>query len=83
MYIDAPEVAKMTGSQRMHGAMLLSLLEREIKKERLQDEHPEWSEKRVMIELVKMAFLPKPLPKWLERQFMAECDQFRPETSPE
>jgi len=63
----------------LHLALLLSEIEHEIIRERLRKANPEWSEKRVRIEFFRIIFLPEPLPKGLERRFMAECDQFRPE----
>lgn len=72
----------LRGEQRIHLALLLSQLEIEITKARLREENPAWSEKRVMIEIFRIAFLPQPLPKWLERQFMADCEQFRPAAGP-
>lgn len=75
MYID--DVSNMTGEERLKLACLLSALEREILKGRLHEENPRWSEMRVKIELIRIAFLPKPLPKWLEKRFMEDCDEFR------
>ena len=77
MHID--DVSNLTGEQRLRLALLLSELDHEIIRERLRNLHPAWSEKRVQIEFFRIVFLPKPLPKWLEQRFMAECDQFRPE----
>ena len=79
MHLNIDHVADMTGEERLRLALLLSELDHEIIRERVRRANPEWSEKRVRIEFFRIIFLPKPLPKWLELQFMAECDQFSPE----
>ena len=55
----------MTPEQRLLVALDLSLLCREFRKAGIRREHPEWSERQVMIELFRLAFLPKPLPAWV------------------
>lgn len=56
----------MTGEQRLKAALDLSLLVREFAKAGIRKEHPEWSEKEVMIELFRLAFFPEPLPTWVK-----------------
>ena len=70
-------VMAMTGEQRIGLASHLTFIEREITKTRLREEHPDWSEKRLQIEMFRLAFLPDPLPKWLQQRFMEDCEQFR------
>jgi hypothetical protein len=46
----------------------MSLFARALAKARIQQEHPEWSEAQVARELIRLAFLPEPLPAWLEER---------------
>jgi hypothetical protein len=52
----------MTGEQRILLAFEMSLFARELAKERIRQEHPEWPEASVARELLRLAFLPDPLP---------------------
>ncbi len=52
----------MTGEQRLLMAFEMSLFARELAKERIRGEHPDWAEVRIARELVRLAFLPEPLP---------------------
>ena len=52
----------MPGEQRLLMALEMSLFARELAKERIRREHPEWPETRVARELLRLAFLPAPLP---------------------
>jgi hypothetical protein len=52
----------MTGEQRMIFAFEMSLFARELAHAGIQHEHPDWTEDRVARELIRRAFLPKPLP---------------------
>jgi hypothetical protein len=52
----------MTGEQRLLTAFEMSLFARELSKQRIRREHPEWSETQVARELVSLAFLPGPMP---------------------
>ena len=55
----------MTGEQRLLRCLEISLLVREFAKAGIRSEHPEWSEKDVMREIFRRAFLPKPMPDWV------------------
>jgi hypothetical protein len=55
----------MTGERRLLISLEMSLLAREFAKAGIRREHPEWSEKDVMREIFRRAFLPKPLPEWV------------------
>jgi len=55
----------MTPGQRLQIAVELSELLREFRKAGIKRDHPDWSEHQVMIEMFRLAFLPKPLPAWV------------------
>jgi hypothetical protein len=55
----------MTPSQRLQIAVELSDLLREFRKAGIRKDHPDWSEREVMIELFRQAFSPQPLPAWV------------------
>jgi hypothetical protein len=55
----------MTGEQRLLLAFEMSLFARELAKERIRQEHPEWAETQVERELIRLALLPVPLPAQL------------------
>jgi len=52
----------MPGEQRLFLAFEMSLFARELAKEGIRRDHPEWPEERVARELLRLAFLPAPLP---------------------
>jgi len=54
--------AMMTGEQRLLLAYEMSMFARELSRERIRSEHPNWSEKQVALEILRLAFLPAPLP---------------------
>lgn len=53
---------RMTGEQRLKLALEMSDFAREISLSRIRFEHPEWSEWEVKRELLRLEFLPRPLP---------------------
>jgi hypothetical protein len=55
----------MSGEQRILLAFEMSLFARELAKEGIRREHPEWPEARVARELLRLAFFPAPLPTWI------------------
>jgi hypothetical protein len=55
----------MTEEQRLLLALEMSLFARALAKARIQQEHPEWTESEVARELLRLAFLPHPLPEKL------------------
>jgi hypothetical protein len=69
----SPEIAAMqigirrslSDAQRLQIALDMSLFARELTKAGIRRDHPEWSEKQIMIEVFRLAFLPKPLPVWV------------------
>jgi hypothetical protein len=46
-------------------ALEMSLFARALAKARIQQEHPDWTESEVARELLRLAFLPHPLPEKL------------------
>jgi len=56
----------MSGEQRLLLAFEMSLFARELAKERIRREHPDWPETHVARELLQLAFLPAPLPARLQ-----------------
>lgn len=55
----------MTEEQRLLLALDMSLFARALAKARIRQEHPEWAEGQVARELLRLAFLPQPLPEKL------------------
>jgi hypothetical protein len=53
----------MTGSQKVQLAYEISMTAREFAASRIRSEHPEWSDADVGRELLRIAFLPAPLPR--------------------
>jgi len=52
----------MGGEQRLLLAVEMSLVTRELAKQGIRDQHPEWSEAEVAYEFIRRAFLPGPVP---------------------
>ena len=52
----------MTGEQRVLLAWEMSLFVRQLQAARVRQEHPQWSDAEVGRELLRLAFLPAPLP---------------------
>jgi hypothetical protein len=55
----------MSGEQRMLLALEMSEFARELAREGIRRDHPQWTEAQVARELLRLAFLPAPLPAWL------------------
>lgn len=55
----------MSGEQRLLLAFEMSLFARALSRERLRQEHPEWTQAGIERELLRLAFLPAPLPPGL------------------
>ena len=53
---------RMSGEERLLLALEMSLFARQLAAERIRHEHPEWTETQVARELLRLAFLPAPLP---------------------
>src|SRR5580692_2365163 len=56
------------GDDRLLVALEMSLFARELAMERIRREHPAWPETQVTRELIRLAFLPKPMPARLARR---------------
>jgi hypothetical protein len=52
----------MPGEQHLLMAYEMSLFARELARARIRQEHPQWGEELVGGELLRLAFLPEPLP---------------------
>ena len=55
----------MSGEQRITLAYEMSMFMREIAKEGIRRDHPDWTEAQIARELLRLAFFPAPLPAWL------------------
>jgi hypothetical protein len=55
----------MSGEGRFLLAVEMSLFVRELERGRIRNEHPHWPEADVTQEMLRLAFLPNPLPAWL------------------
>jgi hypothetical protein len=55
----------MSGEQRLLMALEMSDFVRDLAKARIRREHPEWPESEVNRELLRIAFLPGPIPEFL------------------
>jgi len=54
-----------TGEQRILEVLEMSLFIRELSRTRIRSTHPDWSESQVERELLRLTFLPDPLPSGL------------------
>ena len=52
----------MSGEQRLLMAFEMSMFAHELAMARIRSEHPDWPEKQIAMELLRLAFLPDPLP---------------------
>ena len=55
----------MTGEQRLRVALEMSDFARELTKAGIRSDHPDWTEAQVTFELIRLAFLPDPVPAGL------------------
>jgi len=55
----------LSGEDRMLLAYEMSMFLRELMKEGIRRSHPDWTEGRTTLELLRRAFFPAPLPAWL------------------
>jgi len=58
-------VGTMTGEQRIALAFEMSMFVRDLAREGIRRDHPDWPEDRIARELLRLAFLPSPLPAGL------------------
>jgi len=57
--------SSMSGEQRLLLAFEMSMFARELAKAGIRRDHPEWTEAQIARELLRLAFLPAPLPAGL------------------
>jgi hypothetical protein len=67
----------MTGEQKLLLSLEMSAFDREVRKQKLRREHPEWSELEVMHQIIRQAFRSEPVPEWLERKMQQRLDEQR------
>ena len=56
---------RMTGEERLVRALEISMLARELAKAGIRSDHPDWDEAQVEREVLRLTFLPDPLPSGL------------------
>jgi len=56
----------MSGEQRLSPAYEMSMFARHLAREGIRRDHPEWTEAQLARELLRLAFLPAPLPPGLQ-----------------
>lgn len=57
---------RMTAEQRLQVAFELSDICHALRRAGIKRDHPGWSEQQIVIELLRLAFLPDPLPAWVK-----------------
>jgi hypothetical protein len=67
----------LTGEERVLLSLEISEFDREIRKQKIRREHPEWCELEVMHEILRQAFRSEPVPEWVERQMQQRLDEYR------
>ena len=55
-------IRKMSGSRRLEIALEMCSAARELSRTRVRQLHPDWTERRIDKELLRLAFLPGTLP---------------------
>jgi hypothetical protein len=73
--VQAELLRGMTGEQRVKRVFQMSNLMRRIAVARIRSEHPEWSEWEIKRELLRLAFLPDPLPPGLEEAIRERANE--------
>lgn len=69
----------LTPEDRIKLTFEISYIDREIRKQNLRREHPEWCELEVMNEIIRYAFKVKsePIPEWLEKRLQERVEEWR------
>lgn len=65
----------MSGEQKILLSLEISLFDREIRKQKIRRDHPEWSELDLMHEIMRQAFRPGPVPDWVEKQMAQRVEE--------
>ncbi|MCU1255936.1 MAG: hypothetical protein JWM83_2235 [Candidatus Angelobacter sp.] len=55
----------------------ISEFDRQIRKQKIRRDHPEWCELEVMHEILRQAFRSEPVPEGLEKQIQQRVQEFR------
>jgi hypothetical protein len=67
----------MTGEQKIILSLEISGFDRQIRKQKIRRDHPEWCELEVMHEILRQAFRSEPVPEGLEKQMQQRVQEFR------
>jgi hypothetical protein len=67
----------MTGEQKIMLGLEISEFDRQIRKQKIRRDHPEWCELEVMHEILRQAFRSEPVPEGLEKQMQQRVEGFR------
>jgi hypothetical protein len=67
----------MTGEQKIMLSLEISEFDRQIRKQKIRRDHPEWCELEVMHEILRQAFRSEPVPEGLEKQIQQRVQEFR------
>jgi Trm5-related predicted tRNA methylase len=59
-------LSKLTGGRRLEMAIEMSRMARSFAESRIRREHPEWADRQVARELIRIAFYPADLPRGFE-----------------
>jgi hypothetical protein len=60
--IQTPIQRSMSGEEKFLLALDMSLFARELASQRIREDHPQWNEAQIARELLRITFLPDPLP---------------------
>jgi hypothetical protein len=67
----------MSGEQNLLMAIKVSEFDREIRKQKIRRDRPEWSELEVMHEILRQAFRHGPVPEWVEKRMAQAVEERR------
>ena len=65
----------MTGEQKVLLSFEISQFDREIRKQKIRREHPEWCELEIMHETLRQAFRSEPVPEWAEKLMQQRLEE--------
>jgi hypothetical protein len=58
-------IRSMSGEQRLLRGLELTLFAQQFAKAGIRQMHPNWSDREIMLEIFRRAFLPEALPPWV------------------
>jgi len=67
----------LSGENRMLLAASITEIDRDIRKQKLRLEHPEWCELEIKHQIIRESFRNEPVPQWLEKQMAERLEQER------